>query len=128
MDISIFVDFILIVLLAATLHYCWRLNQRLEAIRAADQDLQKLLGAFNAATESAQRGIAELRSLSESRGRNLELALEKAQKLADELSIMTDSGNRLADRLDKSFSQQTSSGDYPADGDQDLLRSLRRIK
>ena len=128
MFVSLIVDCVLIGLLIATMSYCLRLNNRLESIRGADQELQKLLGAFNVTTETARQGISELRALSETRGRALDEAIVKAQKLADELSIMTDSGNRLADRLDKGFSNRQAGEENTPEADHDLLRALRRVK
>lgn len=100
MSFSLVFDIVLIAMLAATLAYGFRLNRKLETMRAGRAEFQVLLGHFVEATTQAERSIANLKLTSAESGQNLQEATERATALREDLAFLMEKAGGLADRLE----------------------------
>lgn len=100
-ELTLLFDVIVIVLLATTIFFAWRLNRHLGMFRSNRAEMERLIRELSGQITRAQEGISVLDDLSATRGDELRRMISKAQSLCDELSLMTDSGNSLAERLEK---------------------------
>jgi hypothetical protein len=100
LSFSLVFDIVLICLLAATLAYGFRLNRRLETMRAGRAEFQALLVHFVEATTQAERSVATLKLTSAESGQNLQEATERATALREDLAFLMDKAGGLADRLE----------------------------
>lgn len=96
---GLLLDGVLALLLLATIVYCFVLNRRLGAIRAAGDQMKDLVGKFSTATEQAKAGITALRQAAEDDGRRLQEAVDMARVMRDELAFLSETGDALASRL-----------------------------
>ena len=105
MNLNIVFDIALIAVLAATLGYGFRLNKRLEQVRAGHAEFQALLGKFVAATEQAERGVATLRRAAAESGQDLQSITERAASLREDLTFLVDRAAETADRVEGTISR-----------------------
>ncbi len=102
-------DIIVVVLLVATIFYCWLLNKRLGHWRRDEQRLREMIADFDAATRRAEVGIENLRQT----GQNIENTLQKrmrdARAVSDELQFMIENLDSLTTHFDQSSSGSSSS-------------------
>ncbi len=108
MSLSVLFDVLLIALLGATLAYGFRLNRRLEQMRAGQAEFQSLLGKFAVATEQAERGVAILRRTATEAGQGLQETTERAAALREDLTFMLGKAGELADRLETAITRLAS--------------------
>jgi hypothetical protein len=106
---GVLLDGLLVVLLLATIAWCFVLNRRLGNIRAASQQMKDLVGNFSTATEQAKAGIKALKKAAEEDGTALQDVVDAARVLRDELAFLTEAGDTLANRLADSRGSKVSS-------------------
>jgi hypothetical protein len=106
---GVLLDGLLVILLIATIGWCFVLNRRLGNIRAASNQMKDLVGNFSTATEQAKAGIKALRNAAEVDGAALQEVVDSARVLRDELAFLTEAGDTLANRLADSRSSKVSS-------------------
>ena len=106
---GILLDGLLVILLIATISWCFILNRRLGNIRAASKQMKDLVGNFSTATEQAKAGIKALKVAAEVDGAALQDIVDTARVLRDELAFLTEAGDTLADRLADSRGTKVSS-------------------
>ncbi len=99
MAIGFYLNILVVVLLVATVFFCWVLNKKLEVIRNHRAELEALIAAFNDSCLRAESGVKALRSATDEATR-LQQYLERSQNLRDDLSYLVDRGGSLADRLE----------------------------
>jgi hypothetical protein len=137
MMLTLAMDVVVTVLLAATIVYCFLLNRRLDNMRAGQAELRGLIAEFNKATEKARASIADLRSASDDTGRILQDQIAKARSLADELAFMAETGTKLADRLAGGIEAGRRQSPKPvgvgaepprSEAERELMQALRRVK
>lgn len=95
------VDAVLILLLAAVLWACWRVNARLGEIRNGQAELADLAMRLESLTGKARDALAELRTGSEAAESGLKGEIRRARALTDELTLITEAGDNLATRLER---------------------------
>ena len=100
MDIKLFLDVVVSILLAVTIAYAAMLHSRLGQLRKNREDLAKLVAAFNEATARAEGGIPKLRRAADEAGAALQERVEKAQSLRDDLAFMIERADAMANRLE----------------------------
>lgn len=93
---SIVIDCILIVLLAVAIGYAIVVNRKLDALRAASTDMERLSSAFAESTARTEEGLSRLKVAA----RTTEEDRQRAEKLADDLRYLIERGDGLADRLE----------------------------
>ena len=101
MSFALFVELVLVVLLAATLGYCAVLERRLAQLRKGQDGFKDTIAELNAAIASASVSMRQLKSTATGAVETLEDRLTRARSLSDELSLLTTSGERIAQRIEK---------------------------
>ena len=101
MMLSMGLELLLSVLLAATLVYCIVLERRLASVRKGQDGLKKMIGELNGAIAGAGASLRALKSAAADAAETLDDRLKRARALADELSLITNSGERIAQRFDR---------------------------
>jgi len=96
-----FFDIIIILLLAVTVVYCWRLTRSLNLIRDAKGEMAQLIKQFSEATENARDSVDELKISAKKVSEQLQGKVEKAGFLADDLTFLIDKANKIADTLER---------------------------
>lgn len=99
--LSMGLEVLLSVLLAATLIYCVLLERRLASVRRGQEGLKRMIGELNGAIAGAGASIRALKSAAGEAAETLDERLKRARALSDELSLITNSGERIAQRFDR---------------------------
>lgn len=100
MDAALIINGIVIVLLAATIFYAFRLERRLEAVRNTQSALADVIRELNSATARAEAGLRGLKLAAESSGQALDDRIKRARSVGDELGMLLQAGQRLAQKID----------------------------
>ena len=100
MTMGFALDIVVAVLLAVTVVYCWRLNQRLTTLRQGREELARLVTTLTQATQRAENSIHVLKAAAQETNATLDAKVKTAEALRDELSLITETGNNLANRLE----------------------------
>ncbi len=101
MMLSMGLELLLSVLLAATLVYCIVLERRLASVRKGQDGLKKMIGELNGAIAGAGTSLRALKMAAADAAETLDDRLKRARALSDELSLITNSGERIAQRFDR---------------------------
>lgn len=105
-DVSLILNILIIVLLAATLFYCWQLYQRLQMMNSIKNDMQKLISELNQAATRAETGIYALKAATQELAVDLQRKLQTGRALADDLQFLLQRGGQSAERLEKNILDQ----------------------
>ncbi len=100
MPLSLVMDILIIVLLAATIFYAVRLSRHLDVFRSNRSDMERLIRDLSSQITRAQEGITTLDEIAKESSDELRKLVDRATGLSDELQIITQSGNSLATRLE----------------------------
>jgi len=124
MTIAMALEFLLTILLAATLAYCIVLERRLSTVRKGQDGLKTMIGELNAAIAGAGASLRALKAAAGQAAETLDDRLKRARAVADELSVLSASGERIAERYDHAApgksAQQLPSGN--------VMRRLETLK
>lgn len=93
-------DIIVIMLLALGGAGAWIVNQRLQRLVAAQEELNAALSSFDQATGRADAALKRLEANGLSKSADLQYRTAKAESLVNELSVMISAGERIADRIE----------------------------
>jgi len=103
-------------LLLASLVYMWRVNRRLEQIRAGKAEFEKMIAEFSRSTTQASQTLEDLKTAAISIGRDLTTATNRAAVLAnsqertsEDLRMLISRGDALADRIQTLISMSRGS-------------------
>jgi hypothetical protein len=106
-SLSLILDALLAVLLAAALAYMWRVNGRLAQIRAGKAEFEKMIGEFAQTTGQAASTLEQFKTSAGSAGRDLAASTGRAVQLASgqertaaDLRMLLERGEALADRME----------------------------
>jgi Domain of unknown function (DUF6468) len=100
MDMSLAIDSVVIVLLAATIFYAFRLERKLEGLRSAHTAFAGVVRDLNTAAARAEAGIQGLKLAAESSGEVLDERIKRARNAGDELGLVLQTAQRVVQRLD----------------------------
>jgi Domain of unknown function (DUF6468) len=100
MDMSLIIDATMILLLAATIFYAFRLERKLEGLRSAHTAFAGVVRDFNVAASRAEAGIQGLKTAVESSGSALDDRIKRARSMGDELGLVLQTAQRVIQRLD----------------------------
>lgn len=100
MDMSLTIDVIVIVLLAATIFYAFRLERKLEGLRSAHTAFAGVVRDLNTAAARAEAGVQGLKLAAESSGEILDDRIKRARNAGDELGLVLQTAQRVVQRLD----------------------------
>jgi hypothetical protein len=82
---SLALDIALLVLLAATVFYCWRLDRRLDTLKKGQDGLRDAASEMVDSIARAETAVRGLRAASEDAKRELQARIDEARGLADRL-------------------------------------------
>jgi biopolymer transport protein ExbB/TolQ len=105
MDTKLFLDIVVIILLATSIISMIVINRRLNQLRENRDELPRLLIAFNDATARAEAGIPKLRRAIEDAQTQLQEKVDKAQILRDDLAFMIERADKIANQLEGAVRQ-----------------------
>lgn len=97
---SFVMDVAILVLLAATVYFAFRLSLSLRNFKESRFEMEGLVNRLTANIDHAEKAIAGMQNSARKVGLELDEIIGDAKKLADELRIMNESGNSLAGRLE----------------------------
>ncbi len=100
-NMAFFMDFGILVLLAATVFIGFKLTLSLRNFKESRFEMEGLVNRLSGNIDQAERAVAGMQNTARKTGLELDEIINDAKKLADELRIMNESGNSLADRLEK---------------------------
>lgn len=100
-NISFLMDVGILVLLAATVFYAWRLNTNLRNFKQGRSEMEKLVNKLSVNIERAEKAIAGLQVGARNSGADLDKKMKETKFLTDELKFMNEAGGNLATRLEK---------------------------
>lgn len=116
------------VLLVGAAVMCWRVDQRLKALRNGQDGLKETIGALNDAVDRARAGLSALDRASRESGEVLEQRTREARALADELRLLTSSGETRLDRFDRARRPQAATEIARPRDEQAPLRERDHLK
>lgn len=112
MSLSLVMDILITVLLAATIFYAVRLSKHLEVFRSNRSDMERLIRDLSAQITRAQEGITTLDDVAKESSAELRKLVDRATGLSDELQIINESGNKLAERLENMATKNREIADH----------------
>jgi len=110
MNAAMALDVLLILLLAAGGAGGWIILQRLNRLKAAQEELRAALANFDVASARTDVALKRLEAGSLSKGAQLSSAARRAEELIAELSIMNAAGARIADRIESAIGEVRAIG------------------
>jgi Flp pilus assembly protein TadB len=125
LPVSSIVESTLVVLLAATLFCCLRLENRLRNLRKDQENFAATVGALNGAIAAAQTSLAGLRAAAQNADETLGRKVSAARGLADELGLLTSAGERIAARMENARPGQAHAGARTIPSFADNFRGVR---
>lgn len=134
MNVELYADTILVILLFATISYCYLLNRKLTTLRTSQKEFETLLREFGQATQQAEVSLSNLRRAGDEVGANLEGMIGVGRDLHDELKIITETGNELADRIERGLvgrgrgEPETPRDETRSESERELLEALRQAR
>jgi phage shock protein A len=123
--VSMGLEVLLSILLAATLIYCVVLERRLASVRKGQDGLRKMIGDLNGAIANAGASLRALKMAAGEAAETLDDRLKRARALSDELSLLTNSGERIAQRFDRAAPMAQASTPLPSGSVMNRLKAVR---
>lgn len=125
---GLLIDFVVIVLLGATIYFAFRLDRRLQSVRNVQSELASVIHELNSAAARAEAGIHGLKMAAQSTGQQLEQQIKSARDVGDELAVLLKSTEKPLHAATQFGSQrvanrQETSAQRPA---LDALRALSK--
>ena len=112
MPLSLIMDILIIVLLAATIFYAVKLSRHLEVFRSNRSDMERLIRDLSMQITRAQEGISTLDDVAKESSKELRKLVDRAVGLSDELQIINESSDKLAERLESLGSKNREIADH----------------
>lgn len=99
--ISLIMDFLVLLFLAATMVFAWNLSRNISIFRKSRKDLDKLVQDLSEQIERADHAVTGMKNAARDGGKGLQELIAEARNLSEELQLMTESGDNLAGRLER---------------------------
>lgn len=125
MNLALILDFVLIVLLLATIVYAMVLHRRLAMLRSEKEGLETFLERMSQATAKADASLKGIRQTAEQAQNVLNEPIVKAQALRDELLFLIERADGSAERIAGASSARPRE-DTPAQESAPARRPARR--
>ena len=87
--ITLGIEIVLALMLAACLFYFWRLDRKLAALRTGQDGIRAAAAELVQATQQAENAVRALRATAQDAGRDLQARINDARATADRLGIGT---------------------------------------
>lgn len=97
--ISLVIEILVAILLAATISYCIALDKRLKQLRMDEQAMRKTVTDLAIATDNAERAITTLKNAVLEANSSLAERIDTAERFAADLSINVKAGEDIIDRV-----------------------------
>lgn len=85
--ITLGIEIVLALMLAACLFYFWRLDQKLSALRNGQDGIRAAAAELVQATQQAEAAVRNLRATAAETGRDLQARINTARETADRLGL-----------------------------------------
>ena len=85
--ITLVIEGVLALMLAACLFYFWRLEKRLQALRSGQDGVLRAAAELAQATAQAEAAVRSLRATAQEAGRDLQSRINDARATADRLGL-----------------------------------------
>lgn len=85
--ITLVIEVVLALMLAACLFYFWRLDRRLNALRSGQDGVLRAAAELAQATAQAETAVRSLRATAQEAGRDLQARINDARATADRLGL-----------------------------------------
>ena len=135
MSFAVFMfESLIAVLLVAAIYMCWRVDQRMKALRSGQDGMRQTITELNEAVERARASLAALDRAAKEHGQSLHDEVKRAEVLSEELAFLNGAGERRANRLanprreERSVSSSTSRPDSDHERDEASARLLDALK
>jgi hypothetical protein len=83
--VSLILEVVLVLLLAACLFYCWRLERRLASLRSGQDGVRATVVELAQATARAEAAVRDMRQNAEAAGAELQERIDDARRLSERL-------------------------------------------
>lgn len=97
--VALIADFLVAILLVATIFTCYVLSKRIERLKADETSMRQTIGDLIAATDTAERAISGLKLTLGDCDRTLAERLRTAERYAADLSSQIEAGQGVLDRI-----------------------------
>lgn len=101
---EIIIDSFVLLLLALTIYYCSKLNQRITEMQNNKHELLAVIRTFDEAVKTTQVNMQELKTLTRTTGSELQIQIKRAEELLGDLAFLNDAATNNANRLEKLLS------------------------
>ena len=134
LSLPLFLDVVIVVLLAATIAYAAILNRKLARLRSDRGEMEAVIARLIEATDAAQKGLEGLRAHAEDVGQGLQTESARAQGRADELAFLIERAEAVSGRLERAASEvparpaKTAAPAKPPAPESKLLKSLQGVR
>jgi len=111
---SLFLDGLIILMLAVTIIYAVRLNSKLAVIRNQKDELAANLKAFASATDAAITAVDNLQQKGEKICSKIEASINKAQVAADDIEFLIDRASKRTREFEAKTAANNTANIKPA--------------
>ena len=99
LPLGMIIEGLVAVLLLITIGYCWKLNKRLQRLRADEQVLRATISELMTATEIAERAILGLKTTAAEADKTLGSRLKQAETMSQTLAEQVGEGEKIFTRI-----------------------------
>jgi F0F1-type ATP synthase membrane subunit b/b' len=85
--ITLAIEIVLALMLAACLYYFWRLDKKLAALRNGQDGVLRAAAELTQATQQAEQAVRSLRATAQEAGRDLQARINDARATAERLGL-----------------------------------------
>jgi len=100
--LALFMDFMLAVLLIASMLYCANLSKKIKHLQDGRSELAEMIIKFDAATNRAVASVNDLQVVSKKINDALQLKIDKANFIADDMAFLIEKSNKILAQLEQS--------------------------
>lgn len=97
-EYTVFLDLIILCVLAVTIGFCWKLNNRIIELKSAKSDMASFINSLDNSIITAHKSVMSLNEATEKAMTERQKYVSEGTDLANDLSFMIGSGNRLLQR------------------------------
>jgi hypothetical protein len=115
-------------LLLVAVVMCWRVDQRLNALKRGQDGVREAVIALNEATDRARASLAALERATTESADVLERRVREARGLAEELQLMTGHADRAADTISRRPQRRRASEIFPEGAGSSVINGLKDVR
>ena len=100
LDMTIFFDLAITILLVITIVYAVKLNKKLSVIRDARDGMGDVISEFSGSVDRAEQGLSKISAATAESSEKLKQQIGTADRIADDLALLEKRAELAADRLE----------------------------